>query len=210
MDSYFISRRREEPKTGVALVRRLLAYLLAALIVGSLFFSWGYRRGAASVEMCDSIITRWVPWPVPMYDTIREPYPVAVRESPDTVWKYMEVDTSAIIADYLLQRDYRLDFSTDSTGTFLVDATVGENCLLRASAVVKPIFREITVTKLHTEVRPPHWEMGLSLGIDPYNQWAGVYGCYTKGRWSGEVVVGYDPIREKQYVGTKIGWALFR
>ena len=61
-------------------MRRLLAYLLAVLIVGSLFFGWGYRRGAASVEMRDSTVTRWVPWPVPVYDTIREPYPVAVRE----------------------------------------------------------------------------------------------------------------------------------
>lgn len=129
-------------------MRRLLAYLLAVLIVGSLFFGWGYRRGAASVEMRDSTVTRWVPWPVPVYDTIRESYPVAVREPADTVWKYMSVDTAAIIADYLLERDYRLDFSADSTGTFLVDATVGENRLLRASAVVKPVFREITVTKL--------------------------------------------------------------
>ena len=120
-------------------MRRLLAYLLAVLIVGSLFFGWGYRRGAASVEMRDSTVTRWVPWPVPVYDTIREPYPVAVREPADTVWKYMSVDTAAIIADYLLERDYRLDFSADSTGTFLVDATVGENRLLRASAVVSPL-----------------------------------------------------------------------
>ncbi len=191
-------------------MRRLLAYLLAVLIVGSLFFGWGYRRGAASVEMRDSTVTRWVPWPVPVYDTIREPYPVAVREPADTVWKYMSVDTAAIIADYLLERDYRLDFSADSTGTFLVDATVGENRLLRAAAVVKPVFREITVTKLHTEVRPPRWEMGLALGIDPYNQWAGIYGRYTRGRWSGEVTIGYDPVREEQCIGGKIGWVLWR
>lgn len=93
---------------------------------------------------------------------------------------------------------------------FVLWIMVGENRLLRASAVVKPVVREITVTKLHTEVRPPRWEMGLALGIDPYNQWAGIYGRYTRGRWSGEVIVGYDPIREKQYVGTKIGWAVFR
>lgn len=191
-------------------MKRIITCLLAALIVGALLFGWGYRRGAASAEVRDSTVTRWVPWPVPVFDTIREPQPIVVREPADTVWKYMNVDTAAIIAGYLRERDYRLDFSTDSTGTFLVEATVGENRLLRASSVVKPLFREITVTKLQTEVRPPRWEMGLSLGIDPYNQWAGVYGRYTKNRWSGEVVIGYDPIREKQYVGTKIGWAVFR
>ena len=183
------------------LFMKLIRKIICIVLLAGLFFGWGYRRGAASVEMRDSTVTRWVPWPVPVYDTIREPYPVAVREPADTVWKYMSVDTAAIIADYLLERDYRLDFSADSTGTFLVDATVGENRLLRASAVVKPVVREITVTKLHTEVRPPRWETGLALGIDPYNQWAGIYGRYTRGRWSGEVIVGYDPIREKQYVG---------
>ena len=138
-------------------------YCVARRIV---FSTGGYRRGAASVEMRDSTVTRWVPWPVPVYDTIREPYPVAVREPADTVWKYMSVDTAAIIADYLLERDYRLDFSADSTGTFLVDATVGENRLLRASAVVKPVFREITVTKLHTEVRAA----ALGNGTRPRNR----------------------------------------
>lgn len=179
------------------------------LIVGSLFFGWGYRRGAASVEMHDSTVTRWVQWPVPVYDTIREPYPVAVREPADTVWKYMSVDTAAIIADYLLERDYRLDFSADSTGTFLVDATVGENRLLRASAVVKPVVREITVTKLHTEVRPPRWEMGLALGIDPYNQWAGIYGRYTRGRWGGDIILGYNPLQEKSYIAARATLTIF-
>jgi hypothetical protein len=182
---------------------------LAALIVGSLFFGWGYRRGAASVEMRDSTVTRWVPWPVPVYDTIREPYPVAVREPADTVWEYMSVDTAAIIADYLLERDYRLDFSADSTGTFLVDATVGENRLLRASAVVKPVVREITVTKLHTEVRPPRWETGLAFGIDPYNQWAGIYGRYIKGHWGGDVILGYDPVRGKSYIAARATLTIF-
>lgn len=191
------------------LIRRYLILVLTAAITGALLFGWGYRRGAASVEMRDSTVTRWVPWPVPVYDTIREPYPVAVREPADTVWKYMSVDTAAIIADYLLERDYRLDFSADSTGTFLVDATVGENRLLRASAVVKPVVREITVTKLHTEVRPPRWEMGLALGIDPYNQWAGIYGRYTRGRWGGDIILGYNPLQEKSYIAARATLTIF-
>jgi hypothetical protein len=191
------------------LIRRYLILVLTAAITGALLFGWGYRRGAASVEMRDSTVTRWVPWPVPVYDTIREPYPVAVREPADTVWKYMSVDTAAIIADYLLERDYRLDFSADSTGTFLVDATVGENRLLRAAAVVKPVVREITVTKLHTEVRPPRWEMGLALGIDPYNQWAGIYGRYTRGRWGGDIILGYNPLQEKSYIAARATLTIF-
>lgn len=32
-------------------MRRLILYLLAVFIAGALFFGWGYRRGAASVEI---------------------------------------------------------------------------------------------------------------------------------------------------------------
>lgn len=193
-------------------MKRIFAYLLAALSIGALLFGWGYRRGAASVVVRDTTITRWVPWPVTLYDTIREPYLVAVREPADTVYQYMKVDTGAIIADYLRERDYRLDFSADSTGTFLVDATVGENRLLQASAVVRPLFREVTQLRTITEtvIRPPRWEVGLSAAIDPYSQWGGVYGRYTKNRWSAEMTVGYDPIRDRQYVAGKICWAVFR
>ena len=87
------------------LFMKLIRKIICIVLLAGLFFGWGYRRGAASVEMRDSTVTRWVPWPVPVYDTIREPYPVAVREPADTVWKYMSVDTAAIIADYLLERD---------------------------------------------------------------------------------------------------------
>ena len=147
------------------LIRRYLILVLTAAITGALLFGWGYRRGAASVEMRDSTVTRWVPWPVPVYDTIRESYPVAVREPADTVWKYMSVDTAAIIADYLLERDYRLDFSADSTGTFLVDATVGENRLLRASAVVKPVVREITQVRTITQKKRSRLAVTAGVGV---------------------------------------------
>ena len=60
------------------LIRRYLILVLTAAITGALLFGWGYRRGAASVEMRDSTVTRWVPWPVPVYDTIREYFSAAL------------------------------------------------------------------------------------------------------------------------------------
>ena len=51
------------------LFMKLIRKIICIVLLAGLFFGWGYRRGAASVEMRDSTVTRWVPWPVPVYDT---------------------------------------------------------------------------------------------------------------------------------------------
>ena len=101
------------------LKKRYLILFLTAAVAGALLFGWGYHHGATSVEIRDSVIVRYRPGRV-VRDTIREPYPVIVREPPDTIC--IPADTAAILADYLRERDYPLDFSTDSTGRFLVTA----------------------------------------------------------------------------------------
>ena len=60
-------------------------------------------------------------------------------------------DTASIIADYIKQREYDLDFSTDTTGTFKVRAVVSHNRLASASATIAPLQREVenTVVKVH-------------------------------------------------------------
>ena len=82
-------------------MKPLISYLLAALVAGALLFGWGYRRGAASVTVRDSVSVQLKPMP-PVTVTIREPWPVAVHEPADTVWQTIPADTGAIIADYLL------------------------------------------------------------------------------------------------------------
>lgn len=58
-------------------MKRLLAYLLAALCFGALLFGWGYRRGAASVVV--RTVTR--------VDTVfyERPQPVSISERQMTV-----------------------------------------------------------------------------------------------------------------------------
>ena len=122
-------------------MKPLISYLLAALVAGALLFGWGYRRGAASVTVRDSVSVRLKPMP-PVTVTIREPWPVAVHEPADTVWQTIPADTGAIIADYLRTRDYHFDFSSDSTGRFIVDASVSRNRLMGITPTIVPIIRE--------------------------------------------------------------------
>lgn len=60
-----------------------------------------------------------------------------------TITERIPADTAGIVADYLKRRDYEIDFSTDSTGTFKVAAVVSRNRLASASATIRPLQREI-------------------------------------------------------------------
>ena len=190
-------------------MKRLILYLLAALTTAGTLFGWGYRRGAASVEIRDSVIVRYRPGRV-IHDTIRDPYPVIVREPPDTI--RIPVDTAAILADYLRERDYPLDFSTDSTGRFLVTATVGQNRLLSADATIEPLIREVIDyrTVIRNVPQVPRWRIGIEAGANLRNQWAGVSVTRNFGRLSLSGTAGYDPYRREILVEGRVNVALFR
>lgn len=178
-------------------MRRLILYLLAAVVGGGMLFGWGYRRGAASLDVRDSVTVVLKPLP-PLQITVREPWPVAVHEPADTVWQTLPADTAAIIADYLREREYRLDFSTDTTGRFLVDATVGRNRLLAATATVEPLIHEVTQmrTVVREVVQVPRWEVGPAAGAwfapQGGSVWVGGQVRRTFGRLSLSGTLGYD------------------
>lgn len=151
-------------------MKRLIIYLLSALVAGALLFGWGYRRGAASVVVRDSVSVQLKPLP-PITVTIREPWPVAVHEPADTVWEAIPVDTGAIIADYLRTRDYHFDFSSDSTGQFIVDASVSRNRLTELTPTIVPIVREVervrTISQTVTKRNRFAVMAGVGVGYTP-------------------------------------------
>lgn len=131
----------------------------------------GYYWGKADIpepQVTEKI--EYVPSPYPVRDTIDRPIPVEVH---DTIVKPVPVptDTAALFAiwrDYHLRRDYELDFSNDSIGTFRVNASVQENKLFSATSVIQPnrkvITRTETVLKVPT-IQP--WVMiGTSATFD--------------------------------------------
>lgn len=56
----------------------------------------------------------------------------------DTVSIVERVDSLGIVSDWMLERGYRLDYSSDSLGVFVVDLVVRGNRLVSDSAVVRP------------------------------------------------------------------------
>lgn len=76
----------------------------------------------------------------------------------------IQADTASIIADYIQQRDYDLDFSTDTTGTFKVRAVVSHNRLASASATIAPLQREVLTTIREVRAFRPYIGGGVALG----------------------------------------------
>lgn len=190
-------------------MKRLILYLLAGIAVGAMLFGWGYRRGADSVIVRDSVAIVFKTMP-PIRCTIREPWPITIREPADTVWQTLPADTAAILADYLRERDYRLDFSTDSTGRFIVDATVGRNRLLAATSTIEPLFREVTRTQTVIQWVRPRWEIGIDAAANLRNQWAGLTITRNFGPISLSGTAGYDPFRREPVLELRGRIPIFR
>lgn len=89
--------------------------------------------------------------PLQYHDTIREVVTIPA-------------DTAEIIADYFKERDYDLDFSTDSTGTFKVRAIVSRNRVARASAEIAPVVREVQTTTREVRAFRAYVGGGVSIG----------------------------------------------
>lgn len=116
-----------------------------------------------------------------------------MREPPDTIC--IPADTAAILADYLRERDYPLDFSTDSTGRFLVTATVGRNRLLSAEATIEPLIREVIDyrTVIRDVRQVPRWRIDLDAGVNLRNHGPGLRNR-NFGWFSLSGTPGYDPL----------------
>lgn len=196
-------------------MKRLILYFLLVLAAAALLFGWGYRRGAASVVVRDSVTVRLKPLP-PLIVTVHDPQPVAVHEPPVTVLIHTPADTAAIVADYLRTRDYHFDFSSDSTGIFLVDASVGRNRLLVISPTIRPLMKE--VERLRTEVREvqrfPRWELAATAGAhyarDDAFVWIGGRLTHTRGRFSFSVAGGWIPRNDSYCLQGAVDVALWR
>lgn len=103
--------------------------------------------------------TVYVDRPIAKYIYVRDT--IIVREEKRIP---IPADTAAIIADYQKQREYDLDFSTDTTGTFKVRAFVSHNRLASASATIAPLQREVLTTTREVRAFRPYLGGGIALG----------------------------------------------
>lgn len=131
------------------MTHRNILPLLFTLLLGFVAGWWlGSRKSTTEIVREE---VRYVERPATRIDfEFPTPQKVGTIELPrlqytDTIREEVRIpaDTAGIVADYLKKREYELDFSTDSTGIFKVQAVVYCNRLASASATITPLQREI-------------------------------------------------------------------
>lgn len=132
-------------------------------------------------------------------DTIECPVPVEVKTYDSMlVPTFISTDTAALFAiwqEYYLERQYNLDFSNDSVGTFKVDAVVNQNKLISATSFIQPKVRTIREREfIYKTKKVVPWVMvgtsvdlnvnKIQFGIDLGSKYAiGVSGIRTSSDW---------------------------
>ena len=149
---------------------KTFTYILSALVVG-IFCGWliGSRQ---EVQIVESV--RYVERPATKIDT--ELFPkwqdVGITDKlprlqyTDTVREEVRIpaDTAGIVADYFKRRQYDLDFSTDTTGVYKVQAIICCNRLESARATIVPLQREVENTVVKLRKFRPFAEVGVAIG----------------------------------------------
>ena len=149
---------------------RSLITILSALVVG-IFCGWfiGSRQESEireAVRITQRPATRinlGVPSPVRV-----QPIALPKIQYHDTVREEVRIpaDTAGIIADYFKQKKYELNFSTDTTGVFKVNATVVCNRLEDVSATIIPLQREVEHTVVKVRKFRPFVSGAIALSKD--------------------------------------------
>lgn len=149
-------------------IRNILSFLCILLLC----FALGWWLGSRQVEEIVREEVRYVERPATTIE-YKKPEPIKVGRidlprlqytDTITITERIPADTAEIIADYIKQRDYVLDFSTDTTGTFKVRAVVSHNRLASASATIAPLQREVLTTVREVRAFRPFVSGGVAIG----------------------------------------------
>ena len=142
---------------------KTFTYILSALVVG-IFCGW-LIGGRQEVQIKENV--RYIMQPTTKID-FGNPTPSKVElpklQYHDTTFVQGPADTTAIINDYFKRRTYDLDFSTDTTGIYKVQAVIHCNRLESASATITPLQREIVTTIKEVRKFRPYIGGGVALG----------------------------------------------
>lgn len=143
--------------------------LLATLLLG---FGVGWLGSRKSTTEIVREEVRYVERPATKIDTELFPAWVAERiELPrlqytDTIREEVRIpaDSAGIVADYFKRRIYDLDFSTDTTGVYKVQAVIVCNRLESARATIQPLQREVENTVVKVSKFRPLVSGGFAIG----------------------------------------------
>jgi hypothetical protein len=177
----------------------------AGIFVIVLVLAGGFYLGRRSVVVKETTVVEYQRMPTVSVSVSPEPLRFIVPSLPqwlyftDTVTRQQVVDTAAVLADWILQRNYGARLIDDSTGTVDYTAIVQYNRLQNITLDYQPIQRTVTTTK----VIQPRFTPFVLVGGNT----AG-FGQVETGvlfdRWGASVEVGSD-FSGTNYVGGKIG-----
>ena len=140
----------------------------SVLIVFAIGFLFGYFLARSYQEEPKEIIKTVVKYEKSSTDTIKidNPVPYKVYDTITELQVVYVVDTNKVIDDYFKVREYKLDFSNDTLGSFLVNAKVHQNLLLSAEAQIMPIIKTMTNKEIKYEVKTFSFYTMLGTSID--------------------------------------------
>lgn len=147
---------------------------IAVLSLVALFLGFGLGRLSVTENTVVETkkVVKNVLSPYTVKDTVFSPSPICTYYNVrvDTLYLEKKVDTAEILADYFLSRKYKLDFSNDSIGKFIVNAEVNQNKLVFANSIMRPITRliytENTIKKKTVKMFQPWVTIGTNVNFD--------------------------------------------
>jgi hypothetical protein len=171
-----------------------------------LSFAAGFYLGRRSVEVTETTVVEYQQMPtISVSVSAPEPIRFTVPELPqwlyftDTVTRQQHIDTAAILADWILRREYAGRLINDTTGTVDYLATVQYNRLQTISLDYTPVQRTVTITKTIQQRFTPFLLIGGNT--------AG-FGQLETGvlfrKWGASIELGTD-FTGTNYVGGKVG-----
>jgi hypothetical protein len=177
------------------------------ILIGIVALCAGYFLGKSSVKVKETTTVEYRHMPA-VHVSIDAPPALSldIPEIPqfiwytDTVTNVMVIDTAAILADWLLQRNYGGRLVEDSTGTIDYAATIQYNQLQNITLDYAPIQRTITTTKVITE----RWAPFLFIGGNSAG-YATVEGGLFINKYGFSVEIGQNIFENKRYIGGRFG-----
>jgi hypothetical protein len=175
------------------------------VIVAALFIGYFLGKSTVKVKTTTTIEYRHMP---AVHVSIDAPPALSVHipAVPQFIWRtdtvtgVAVIDTAAILADWLLPRNYAARLIEDSTGTIDYSAMVQYNQLQNISLDYQPIQRTITTTKVITE----RWSPFLFVGGNSAG-YATVEGGIFIRKYGFSAEIGQNIFRNERYIGGKFG-----
>lgn len=197
-------------------MKRLILYLLAAAAAGALLFGWGYRRGAASVEVVETVRT------VPVYYENPEPVrvthnraavrvPLMLFAPADTVRETVLVRVGPDSAELRVDIERQEYGGRDTTFFAVVSGPALGGFRPRLERLELYATERIRTSVLH---KPYRWEIGPAAGAwyTPAGGgvWLGGYARRSFGRFTLSAAAGYDTRNSGPFGQVQAGVAIWR